>query len=371
MRWLEDNQGDDPEGEDLEFDPSAADSVDPPHAPRPLLPALPRWHGYDAATVMHGAYEEVPLLIPDLEIGQGRPTGLWGAPGAGKNDAVQAIALAVISGRPAFGRFPVGHRPNGGRVVHITYDLGLRATALRYRRLANGMGLTTADVPTDSLMLCAHPPMHLSTRDARKAFSELMQGYDLAILDNARGATPGVDENDSAFGALIALYGAAAESVGCVPLYLHHTRKLRDGETVSIDQGRGSSAIVGASGCVWMISGSGADPRRMTQVRQHDSSDGPKDPFTLARVERQGGAFDTGGRVSWKLEARAAIAGGSGWRDKVIRALTRQPMTETGLRKACSSHDDSKVSQASIREALASLTADGTVIESGGKYALS
>lgn len=378
LEWLAEHPyGDEGDGLDGELaDSDAVTSVSPdasasapPTTARPLMPALPKWHGYESDVVFLAPYEDVPLLIPDLDIGLGRPTGIWGAPGAGKSDMVQALALAVMSGKPAFGRFPIAHRPNSGRVVHLTYDMGLRATALRYRRLANGMGLTPQDVE-GKLLLCAHPPITLTSAGAARAFRELLEGCDLAILDNVRGASPGVDENDSRFGELLSLYGAAAESAGCVPLYLHHTRKGKsDGRADGIDLARGSSAIVAASGCVWLIEGQRDEPRHVRQLRMHDSSDGPRPEFVLVRHPAPPGpnAFDVGTRPSWRLLA-VPSASGNGVRDRVLRALTRGPAAITALRRAVGG--DAKANAEQIKAVLDDLEREGLVRVDGKQWRL-
>jgi hypothetical protein len=265
-----------------EPDPDPEDDSDSSAA----LPPDPHWRTYSAHLIFEADMPEIKWLCRDLDIGSGRPCGLWGAPGAGKNVTAQALALAVASGRPAFGRYPV----NRGRVIHISYDLGIGAVSLLYRQLANGMGLDVDHV-WDRLEVCAHPTPKLTDPKARHVFAKRLKGFDLAILDNARQAAPGVDENDSDFGGYLAAFGAAADDCRCVALYLHHLRKNSDGSAPSIDSGRGSGAITAASGTIWAVDGAGSDPRRLTQLRTHDTSRDFKAPLWLTLERPTAGRF--------------------------------------------------------------------------------
>jgi hypothetical protein len=368
LAWLEEHpDGAPPDNDDSEVE----DEAPAPPAP-PLVAVRPSWHGYDAAVVFGAPWVDQPMLIPELDIGQGRPTGLWGQAGAGKNDTIQALALAVMTGRPAFDRFPLGHLPNGGRVVHLTYDMGLASTALRYRRLANGYGIALHElVEADRFLLCVHPPTHLDHPSALKAFTELLTGFDLAILDNARSSAPDTDENDSRFGAVIATFGAAAERAGCTPVYLHHTKKINDdGKAATVDVGRGSTAITASSGCVWLLTGQKADPRRMQQLRLHDSSEGPKDDFYLHREAVAGGSIDVGSHQSWRLIARDSGDAAAGLPERLMRELERagHPITQHELRRALGGK--AAVGGTVLKMTLASLISSGRVTENGGKLGL-
>ncbi len=258
------------------------------------------WHTYSAASILGGTWAPVAWVCEGLDLGPGRPCGLVGSPGAGKNEAAQALGLAVASGRPAFGRLPVRR----GRVLHLTWDMGARGTSLRYRRLAVGMGLRRADLE-GHLVLCAHPAISLvgNPQAIVAAFAERMAGFDLVIVDNARAATPGVSENDSEFGEYVARLGMASERVGATVLYLHHTRKGGQG---GIEDARGSSAIVGASGSVWMLSGRGDEPRELTHERGHECTDTLKAPLWLVREPAAQGVSDIhlGGHQAWRLVAQ-------------------------------------------------------------------
>lgn len=276
--WSE--YGEDPDWEDLEKE--AEKDLDPAS----LL--LPAWRALGTEEIFLEGLPEVPMLVPGLDLGPGRPCGLVGGPGSGKTATVISIALSVLSGKPVFGELPVS---SPGRVLHVTYDMGRRAVALRYRQFANGLGLSPGDV-MGRLVVAAHPKLFLNSEGAREAFGKAARGFSLVILDNARDASPGDDENDSTFGARLTDFGAACEAAGAVGLYLHHTKK--DVEEMTIGSSRGSSAIVAASGSIWGLEGEGDGPRTMRHLRPHDMSDGLLEPLTLTIEDQNRGAFDTG-----------------------------------------------------------------------------
>lgn len=234
------------------------------------------WRAKDWDFILQESYEEPDILCRDLHIARGRPTGIVGPPGGGKSDLAQHIALAIASGTTVLERFPVTRR---GRVLHISYDMGAWATAIRYRRLANGMRLSYEQLRYQ-IVLCAYPEVNLTSDKAVDRFCQMARGFDLVVLDNARMATPGIDENASLFGEHIGHFGQACEKVGAVGIYLHHTRK---GGEAGIDAIRGSNSITAASGAIWYLEPTGgpSDARLCTHIRGHDVLPDMLEPFYI------------------------------------------------------------------------------------------
>jgi hypothetical protein len=233
--------------------------------PDPILD--PRWHAASANEVFLTRLPPVDWLIKPLHLAKGRPLGLWGAPGSGKNILAQTWALVVASG-VAIGPW-VPFTPKPRRVLHITYDMGKYATAIRYRQLANGMELEWEEI-NGQLTIAAHPEIDLTDEKALSHFTKVLTTYDLCILDNLRAATFGVDENSSEFGSTLTLFGAAGQAANCVTMYLHHTKK---GASPGIDAARGTGATLGASGAIWMIGEAQGDaPRKLHHLRAHDTA---------------------------------------------------------------------------------------------------
>lgn len=247
-----------------------------------------RWNTQRAAEIFDDPFVEPVMLVPDLDIGPGRPCGLWSAPGAGKNVTAQAIAVSVATGRKVFGRLAASH----GRVLHITYDYGAMATKLRYRQLANGLGVEAGEL-AGRLELAPFPTLNLASPEALEAFTLKFDGFDLVVLDNLRSATGSADENASTFGTYVQILGTASEKTGATTLYLHHTKKSDDGR-VDTNSGRGSGAILGASGSVWGIEVGDNESRKLVHIRAHDMAELMCEPMWLTLVPGEHGSFDTG-----------------------------------------------------------------------------
>jgi len=233
-------------------------------------------------------------LIQRLELAPGRPVGIWGPPGAGKTLIVQAIGLAIATGRQPFGWS--GEAAQGG-VTHISFDMGQRALALRYRQLINGLNYPIGADDLDSeLDYHVHPEWNLSGPDAYERLSRLAYGNKFLSLDNLRAATPGLDENDSRFAEVVDVMGRACQAADCTGAYLHHTPKHQ--KRVTLDSGRGTSAILASSGAIIAVEMVEGDPnrRRIKFLRPHDESYESPPEFYLDRIIRPSqGPYDTAG----------------------------------------------------------------------------
>ncbi len=342
--------------DDLDSDEQAAAwlvSDDPRGEDRP-------WHSYGTPSIFEGELAEPPMLVPGLQLGPGRPCGLWGGPGAGKNWQAQAIALAVMSGRDALELFPVECR---GKVIHITYDMGRVATSLRYRQLANGMGLTHEDI-AGQLVICAHPGVAFTTKGVEALLAPRIEGAALVILDNARASAPAVDENASAFGEVISLFGAVCDAAGATGLYLHHTRKLDgDAAELTIASGRGTGAITAASGTIWGLMGGGDKPRTMKLLRQHDLADGAEGGPLVVSASKPAcpaPAFATGSHPPAVLLTASQAQQGPTL-DEARRIVLDAVRSRPGLSTRALESECRGVSCAKARAARADLTGRGQI----------
>src|SRR5689334_1718593 len=149
----------------------------PEPAPELIAAPDPRWHLRSSEQVFETPFVLPDALIPHLQLARGRPMGIVGPPGAGKNDFAQALALSCATHSAAFGLFPT---TRAARILHITWDMGDWATRIRYRRLANGMGLRPQQLQ-DAISLAPYPEINLTSVGARKHFAQLLSAYDLAI----------------------------------------------------------------------------------------------------------------------------------------------------------------------------------------------
>jgi hypothetical protein len=224
---------------------------------------------------------EPKWLVPALELGPGRPCGLWGYGGTGKSYVAMALALAVASGVELFGRLPVRQ----GRVAHLSHELGARVLKERYRRLANGQGIRLSDLG-DRLIVAPYPSIYLNQATAEDAYLEAFKGFDLVVIDSFRRAIPGSDENDSTVSDCLMMLARVSNLTDCTFVVLHHTGKSDiqakpgDGSDKRAS-GRGSSGIFDACGCIWLVEGAGRGPRKLTQIRAHDDGDGGLDALWI------------------------------------------------------------------------------------------
>lgn len=242
---------------------------------------------------------EVPWLVKDLEICPGRPPLFISDSGVGKTWTLQALALAVASGQPVFGRFPCRQGP----VLHLSRDSGLRATKARYQRLARGMGISRADVVVFPHSL---PLTDKMGAFQRKGFEEVAKeaergGYALVILDSLAALCPGIDENSTDIGEPL----RATTDDACVWLWAHHTTKSGEGY-------RGSGAIKAAAGSIYV--GTRDGERRIWKAlkasEEHESGDLPTFE-TEWQCDEDGGArivakSEDGGLVTRVNEAQRA-----------------------------------------------------------------
>jgi hypothetical protein len=240
-----------------------------------------RFKWLEADEVISGPLEPTPWVIEALELGPGRPCAIWGIGGSGKSWLATEIGRAVATGTPVFGRYEVSQ----GIVWHLSYELGARTVKRRYRALAAGRGQSAADF-AGHLRVTALPKVFLNTPDALEAFMKACEGVSLVIIDSFRRAIPGADENDSSVSQFLDLLTKVSEATGATFLLIHHVGKAHQvDERLS---GRGSSAILDGSGCIWVLKGSGDQLRTMKQIRPHDDGEGECAAFKVDRTNVDG-----------------------------------------------------------------------------------
>jgi len=188
---------------------------------------------------------EIPWLVEGLDFAPGRPMIVAGSAGSGKTYALQEMALRV-AGAPGdvWGHFPVAR---SGPVIHIDVDQGHYATAMRYQRLARGMGADLATLALD----CAFFDFALSKKDginpdAAKRLRDVCQGRALCIIDSLRGVAPGLDEQDSAFGEVLQTLSEISGVTGCAFVVVAHSGHEQD-------RARGTSAIQDRGGSIFQL----------------------------------------------------------------------------------------------------------------------
>ncbi len=200
---------------------------------------------------MMAAEEALPWVVQDL-ISVGEPTLFVGGAASGKTSAVVEMALAVATGKPVWGMYPVA-KP--GPVVHIDYEQGktLRRT---YHGFAKGLGLDAVQLVRDGLLRIAPLPreqlLDMNVSDTHlgmigKDLVKLCTGASLCVLNSLTAGTNKVNENDAKIAAVFNLLARVTEITGCAMVVLHHSGR---GEQ---RRARGSSAIDGAVQTIFEI----------------------------------------------------------------------------------------------------------------------
>ena len=182
---------------------------------------------------------------------------------SGKTLAAQELAVSVASGREVFGLFPCRR----GKVLHIDYEQGSRMTFDRYQRLARARG--TAPKELDGwLRVAIFPDLDLATAAAEDLLLRESEDHALVIIDSLTCAVPGVDENGREIAEPLYMLGRVSERTGATFIVIHHARKpQREAQGGAVMAIRGSSAIYGASGSVFVFLSAKGAPITVEHVR--------------------------------------------------------------------------------------------------------
>jgi hypothetical protein len=241
--------------------------------------------------ILYGAQLAEPLppleyLVADLGLvaGGGAPHLVAGYGYSGKTVAMQAVALSLAAGAPAWGVLTAARR----RVLHIDLEQGERLTRRRYQRLARAQGIDLRELGEQ--LGCAIMPALSLNHHALAAWSRLMEGWDMLILDSLRAASQGIDENDSLIRGGLDMLGKASEATGCRPCVIHHARKSSHDEPGGTAQSiRGSSAIFDGCDSVHIFSGAKGEPTLVSQVKARSHGEPTEDvALVIADVEFDG-----------------------------------------------------------------------------------
>ncbi len=292
-------------------------------------------------------------LIQELEIAPGRPPVLSANAGGGKTWGLQALALAVATGQPVFGRFACRKTP----VLHISRDSSIGAVKRRYQKLARGMGIDLTQ--TDITVF----PHRLQLVDKFGAFvprgfkeiaDEAAKGYGLVILDSIASICAGLDENSVE----IAQPLAATYDESCVWWWAHHNGKAGGY--------RGSSALMGVAGAWWTI---GENYTWEAIKRSEDTEGGPIPTFaTEWELDADGSARIMA--VDAVQEPRSASESAQVVEARIrtdVMAFLMDPSNALG---ASAKRIESSVrgKGTDIRDMLKRLTAEGVLSHTGQRY---
>jgi hypothetical protein len=231
-------------------------------------PGDPVKPGSDPLPLVTWAHVASPLpvvkwTLEALGIAPGAPTIIGGAGGGGKTMALQAMIVAIASGRKVWGQFNVEQ----GRAIHIDYEQGDRITRERYQRIANVMGVDLLSLPSDSFGLAVLPRYCMKPDQATEdTIVRVCTGARVAVIDAFRGAFPEARENDSDVRKHLDMLQHASERTGCTMIVIAHSRKAVEGDDVRSAL-RGSSALFDAAQTVYMLDGENGKPTRVHNTK--------------------------------------------------------------------------------------------------------
>jgi hypothetical protein len=218
----------------------------------------------------------VNWLCRELGIAPGAPTLVAGSNDSGKTMALQALALAVATSQPLWGRFEA----KSGKVLHVDYEQGRYVTQMRYQRMAMAHGLWRE--LWQNLEVVTLPPAHLDTDGSLTKLEQLCEGHILCIIDSLKAAFPSAEENSSDVRKWLDALLPISERTGCTFIVIHHTRKpskdAMGGTKMNI---RGSSAISDACASIISIVGTETKHRRLVVHEKARITGNPVEQFTL------------------------------------------------------------------------------------------
>lgn len=237
----------------------------------------------------------VPWVVPNLQIGPGRPCSIQAYGGGMKTLVAASIAVACAAGKLVFEAFPCG-RPKPVGIFDL--EMGRRASSRRIQRTAIGMGVELASLP---LKLAPLPKVRLTDPNAPDVLMRAVDGLELAIWDSLRAGLVGVDENDSGVRAYLDMLLEISERTGTTWVVLHHVGKTKDGHGDARQKGRGASAIFDAWGAVLDLTKESDNVRRVEMTKVHPEAEGPIDPFAIEVFDiSDGGNSKAGVAVRYK-----------------------------------------------------------------------
>lgn len=245
------------------------------------MPERPRVLGWEAIAA---ELEDVQWVNEGLNLAPGRPFVFCGEAGTKKSWWAQSMLMCAAAGVPVIGKFP--WRSGGLRCLFIDYEQGERESRARFQTLAEGMNLTNARLsgrlaysfqPIDTW----NPKRHERKRVVAELI-ELVNGYDVVVVDSLLDCQPGVDENTSEIAAALKISTRVSELTRPKVLFGftdHSSGKSSDGKRGNAQ--RGHTAKKGASSVLFVATENPNGSIRVTCERSQNASPSqrPK-PFT-------------------------------------------------------------------------------------------
>ncbi len=203
----------------------------------------------------------IAYVCRDLAIAPGC-TVFGGAGFSGKTTALQSLLLSVLSGKDAWGKFPV----SSGPVMHLDYEQGEDLTYLKYVRMGRDMKIDIEGAG-DAIACASIAESCEASNLAKEELRWLLRGRKAAIIDAFRGAFPNANENESGVRQYLDMVNRVGREVGCACIVICHSKKPSEGSSARTDL-RGSGALFDAANTVWMLSGAKGKPTQCENTKE-------------------------------------------------------------------------------------------------------
>ncbi|HKZ20278.1 MAG TPA: AAA family ATPase [Acidimicrobiia bacterium] len=216
------------------------------------------WKASTLEGVANPEAAKVPYLVDGL-LPAGDTTVIGATWKSGKTLMAYRLALDVITGCPAFGRFQV-REPLPTAVFQL--EMPSWEDDRRLRRLSIGCGIRPEDIPRYAaerhLTFFNRPPLNLTTAEGCLSFQRAVRscGAQFVVLDSLIAAFFGGDLNDnSAVRGLFTRAFGPLNADGITVVGLHHHRKRQDKSKSEDDRSAllGAQAFGAAAGRVYKL----------------------------------------------------------------------------------------------------------------------
>jgi hypothetical protein len=287
-------------------------------------------------------FDPINYVIPGY-VAEGL-TILAGAPKIGKSWMALGMALAISSGRPAFGSVPVDQ----GDVLYLALEDNPR----RLKRRMHKMGVTVAP---ERLTLCTDwPGLDDGCVEEIAEWIGAVERPTLIVVDVLSKVRPSDGGKDSAYDAdyrtLTGLQTLAGQH-GLAIVVVHHTRKMEADDP--FDSVSGTRGLTGAADTVLVLKRDSGTPRTILYGRGRDV----EEIETAFEFDREYG--------TWGIVGAAHEVGKTDERQEIINTLkgSEGPLSPQEV------SDLTGKSRAAIRQTLTRMAAAGEIVKQGyGRY---
>ena len=221
--------------------------------------------------------DAVDYLIPGL-LPKGESALLVAPPKVGKTLLAINLAFAVATGEDYF----LGEKTLTGRVLFVSVDESRQSTKAKLIK----RGFRKSDAENIRIIT------QFEVSQLEKLEAEIEDFHPtLVIIDSLKRITKGsaISENSAEFSDVVYTISELCNRYGASTVLIHHSKK--DNETIGVDNVRGSSAIVGALGNVWLMNRVAKEDPNNKKKFIYDPKDTRRQLYCYSR-DSEGKAFN-------------------------------------------------------------------------------